>query len=317
MLVGIDEGRARPITAPVAARVPAARFAAGEHGEAGEADMRKWAALSRHVHLTRRHVIHARKQTQYRAWENARGAEAPAFKQACDALAACGGTGMGVAQLHAFLDVSRAHRAALSAELLDGPAAIQRAKWGMVRYRADRSQWDRFALKLLAWRESDTGVAGGTPRELVRVEVLMGDVNFASGGRGEESVPTKSLWRKLASAVVRHRLPVRFHAPADEYRTTKCCCACGEVTTSLTTRLRLCTSDECSAGEEWEREEGGEAPPSRRRRKRRAAPATAPQRADDTLVARSRHCRSPHLSAATLKASGNCGTATSMAPATF
>jgi hypothetical protein len=44
---------------------------------------------------------------------------------------------------------------------------------------------------------------------------------------------------------LRHNLPVRFHAPEDEYRTTKCCCACGEVTLQATTRLRLCTSAVC------------------------------------------------------------------------
>lgn len=154
------------------------------------------------------------------------------YKAARDALAAAGGAGMSVEQLRAYLGVLSAHSGALSAELLDGPAAIQRAKWGMVLYRAKLAEWDRFGRALLERRVPSCGSAraDGMSRKLLRVDVLLGDVNFASSGRGEDAVPTKSLWRKLARVVATHNLPVRFHAPEDEYRTTKCCCACGAFT---------------------------------------------------------------------------------------
>jgi len=94
--------------------------------------------------------------------------------------------------------------------------------------------------------------AGGLSHKRVRVDVLLGDVDFASSGRGEDAVPTKSLWRKLARVAATHYLPVRFHAPEGEYRTTKCCCACGGVTTPATTRLRRCVSAQCTAPREAE-----------------------------------------------------------------
>jgi len=229
--------------------VPGERFA-GQVGPEAEAEMRKWAGGSTHKCITRRRLIHASKAALHRAWENSRGVGD--YKAARDALAASGGTGMSVTQLHAFLAVSRAHSAALSDELLDGEGAIQRAKWGMVLHRAKLAEWDRFGRELLERRVPSMGraAAGGLSHKLVRVDVLLGDVDFASSGRGEDAVPTKSIWRKLARVAATHYLPVRFLAPESEYRTTKCCCACGAVTTPATTRLRRCVSAQCTAPRE-------------------------------------------------------------------
>jgi len=248
-LVGVDLGRARLISAAVALRVPGERFA-GQVGPEAEAEMRKWAGGSTHKCITHRRLIHASTAALHRAWENSRGVGD--YKAARDALAASGGTGMSVTQLHAFLAVSRAHSAALSDELLDGEGAIQRAKWGLVLHRAKLAEWDRFGRELLERRVPSVGraAAGGLSHKLVRVDVLLGDVDFASSGRGEDAVPTKSIWRKLARVAATHYLPVRFLAPESEYCTTKCCCACGAVTTPATTPLRRCVSAQCTAPRE-------------------------------------------------------------------
>jgi len=55
--------------------------------------------------------------------------------------------------------------------------------------------------------------AGGLSHKLVRVDVLLGDVDFASSGRGEDAVPTKSLWRKLARVAAIHYLPCASTRP--------------------------------------------------------------------------------------------------------
>ena len=316
-LVGVDLGRARPISAAVALRVPDAQFA-------NEADMRRWAAGSTHKCLTRRRLIHDSKARPFRAWENARGEGD--CKAARDALSASGGKGMGVEQLHAYLAVLSAHGEALSDELLDGPAAIQRAKWGMVMYRAKLAAWDRFGRALLEHRAPSCGSAraGGLSRKLLRVDVLLGDVDFASSGRGEDAVPTKSIWRKLARVVATHHLPVRFHAPQSEYRTTKCCCACGALTTAATTRLRRCVSAQCTGrgaggGGDGDAEGGREGGDDEKGQGDDEGGGETARRAQLSKAPRFHLRRAlgrPLLPAATDKASVNFGTATSTAPAT-
>jgi hypothetical protein len=77
-----------------------------------------------------------------------------------------------------------------------------------------------------------------------------GDAKFASGGRGEISVPTEGVDAAMRKVIrmhgIKHLVTMR---EIDEYNTTKCCYKCGEVTTAAPTtrpdgkgslRYRLC-----------------------------------------------------------------------------
>jgi hypothetical protein len=81
----------------------------------------------------------------------------------------------------------------------------------------------------------------------MRVEFVLGKTDFASSGRGETAVPTKSLFRELARVALVHRLPVKFHRPMDEWHITKACCACAKLQKELagSIRLRMCINPEC------------------------------------------------------------------------
>jgi len=126
-------------------------------------------------------------------------------------------------------------------------------------------------------------------------------------------VPTKSIWRKLARVAATHYQPVRFLAPESEYRTTKCCCACGAVTTPATMRLRRCASAQCTAPREAQAgaAAGGDGGVGGRRTARRRPHMETTHRFRN----RRAHGR-PMLPAAQKKASTDFGTATSTAPAT-
>lgn len=49
---------------------------------------------------------------------------------------------------------------------------------------------------------------------MIPVELLLGEATFASGGRGEQSVPTTSLFRYMVRVALQHDLPVRWRTPA-------------------------------------------------------------------------------------------------------
>ena len=126
-------------------------------------------------------------------------------------------------------------------------------------------------------------------------------------------MPTKSIWRKLARVAATHYQPVRFLAPESEYRTTKCCCACGAVTTPATMRLRRCASAQCTAPREAQA--GAAAGGDGRGGGEEDGQEEEATETTHRFRARRAHGR-PMLPAAQKKASANFGTATSPAPAT-
>jgi hypothetical protein len=142
-----------------------------------------------------------------------------AYKQALQALSSSGGYGTSYADFVKFLEVRKPHWPVLVKELITGQSAIQRAKHRMIIYRSKVSLFDWFGQRLFRQKDEDGN--------LLPVEVLLGLADFAPGGRGERSVPTRSLFRLLMRVALRHNLPVRWHKPQDEFHTTKHCYLCG------------------------------------------------------------------------------------------
>jgi hypothetical protein len=69
--------------------------------------------------------------------------------------------------------------------------------------------------------------------------VGLGDATFASSGRGELSMPTCQIGKAFLKAKRKHNHRVILQE-IDEFRTTKCCCACsGETTSKVKANGRL------------------------------------------------------------------------------
>ena len=140
----------------------------------------------------------------------------------------------------------------------------------MAMFCYKHSSLDRAALRLVSRGTEDVPLQ----RPLV---VGVGAGGFASSGRGELAAPTSKVAQALTRALQRERMRGRavHQLSIDEFRTTKCCCACGEVTDKVwrrdrngvvmenakgwrmaSRRLRSCTS--CSpAGKQRDRDVQG------------------------------------------------------------
>lgn len=110
-----------------------------------------------------------------------------------------------------------------------------RALWRMRLYRLKTSSLDRHVQQIYK-------LARGRP-----ICLGIGDANFPSTGRGEKAVPTVQMIRSIYKGATRYKNRVLKYK-IWEFRTTMCCCACGNVTqkapthlTKLSNRLRLCS----------------------------------------------------------------------------
>lgn len=111
---------------------------------------------------------------------------------------------------------------------------IDRGKYRMLLYRLKKRSLDLAAQKII-------DKANGRP-----IVFGIGNAKFAPTGKGEQSVPTTGFTKAVVRAKYRYTNRVQIKG-IDEFRTTKCCCACGSVTDApLTTkgqrsrRLRFC-----------------------------------------------------------------------------
>ena len=182
----------------------------------------------------------------------------------------------------ATLTVERSFQNVLGAEFVE-PADY--ALWRMMMFRLKRASLDRATFGLL------TRAMHGQPagRGLV---IGIGDGSFCSTGRGSLSAPTKSLDKAIFRSTRRfqdvsknrnaerekkylEKLPERkveaLNVP--EYGSTMCCCACGhltcpapvsrrdkktgEVKTTTSRRLRLCTTCDPTDGKRRDRDVQG------------------------------------------------------------
>lgn len=161
------------------------------------------------------------------------------------------------ARWEATMAAERTHEALLDAEYVESP---DYALWRMRLFRKKRRSLDNASNNLML------GAVKGQPIERHLV-VGIGDVKMASTGRGEMAAPTTALAQAFKRAIARVRATGRVVIVGSiwEYRTTMCCCGCGEVTrparvawrdkagvqlateegepqTRGSRRLRLCTS---------------------------------------------------------------------------
>ena len=236
IVIGVDEGRKKPFVAAVSL-----------HG---------W-QKPRTVVFTRSSYYADMGYWRHQAWSQQRAAR-PEVAAALLALSVAGGLkNCSPALWEATLAVERTLDAVLDAEYVESP---DYALWRMRLFRKKKRSLDRAASGLLL------GAVKGQPIERPLV-VGIGDVKMASTGRGEMAAPTTALAQAFKRAVARVLATNRIVIVVSiwEFRTTMCCCGCGEVTrpprvawrdkagvqvtgeegelmTRKSRRLRLCTS---------------------------------------------------------------------------
>lgn len=187
-----------------------------------------------------------------RRWELERMASVPLVQAALASLASSGGVGnCDDEKWRAYLNASRENDNILHAEfVLDK----ERALWRMRMFR-----WKRRSLDLAVQRLLHAALV----RERIERPLVfaVGDAGFPSTGQGELPAPTSAImvaFRRALQRVSRSGRTVVILS-LNEFRTTMCCCACGEVTTRplvavhgqngevvlrKSGRLRACTSCE-------------------------------------------------------------------------
>ena len=170
-----------------------------------------------------------------RRWELAVMAASAPLKHAVDRLS-LGSTGTCDPETwHVYLVEESARRGMLDAEFVEN---VERAKWTMQLHRAKRRSLDAAARRLVT---ATTFAENGKRHPLERTLVLgIGDADFAPGGHGQLSAPTSELDKALKRALDAVRATGRrvVELPVDEFKTTKCCCACGVDTSSPIVRRR-------------------------------------------------------------------------------
>lgn len=158
-------------------------------------------------------------------WEHGRMAQMPEVAAAVAALAESGGVrNCDPALWRRYLDEEAQHRDMLEEEFIVNK---ERATWRMVMFCYKKSSLDRAAERLTKRMTRDVPLE----RPLV---LAVGDASFAPTGRGELPSPTSAMMQALKRAQKRVEMTGRRVETMKvwEFRTTKCCCGCGEETTS-------------------------------------------------------------------------------------
>ena len=162
-----------------------------------------------------------------RRWEATIMAGSANLRAGVDALSRSGGIKNCDPECwRAYLAAETEHRPLLEEEFVDN---IERAKWAMTMHRNKKRSLDGACRRLM------NATIGPAPLVLG-----IGAAGFASGGRGELSAPTSELSKALKRAIGSERSKGRQVTvlSVDEFRTTMCCCACGEVTAPPRVRRR-------------------------------------------------------------------------------
>jgi len=158
------------------------------------------------------------------------------------------------------LGAERKHHETLDKEFILKP---DYAIWKMRLHRLKRASLDRATGEII--REA---TANQSPKRLLLLGI--GNASFSSTGKGELSAPTKAVMEALKRSLGRMKLGTGREwkiEEIEEFRSTKCCCACGEVTDSPTIwregteqksrRLRLCMTCESTEGKRRDRDVQG------------------------------------------------------------
>ncbi|KAG2486241.1 hypothetical protein HYH03_015066 [Edaphochlamys debaryana] len=193
--------------------------------------------------MTRRAYLYAQRDKRSKKWEAER-MTGTAWGEALAAMSEAGGfKNRNMATWQATLGVVAQHLTVLREEqLLPKDRALAR----MRRFRWKKAFLERGVKKLVK----------PAIEEKRQVVLGMGDAKFASGGRGEISVPTEGVDAALRKVIRMHGIrELVKQRDIDEYLTTKCCCRCGKETVAAPTkrpdgkgslRYRLCVN--CGAG---------------------------------------------------------------------
>ena len=211
VFVGVDCGRAKPYVAAIS--------------KEGFKKPQSLGFTRRRYYFDMRHSVRTR-------WEQQRVRQVHGLQDAIGELARSGGLRNCDAELwDAYFEAEAPRRELLDTEYIDNTA---RATWRMAMFCFKRSSLDRAADRMV--RQATEGVP--TQRPLV---VGVGAGGFASTGRGEMAAPTAEMDRALGRALRRERLHRGrevHRLSIDEFRTTLCCCACGELTSKVFLRDR-------------------------------------------------------------------------------
>ncbi len=199
--IGIDHGRAKPFVAAIS----------------------KAAYLRPTTNVfTRRRYYYESLHTPRYKWEQHRFHANTDLQSVLSEMAESGGLHNCVHdRWDACLVVERERQSVLEDEYYD----IERARWTMLKFRRRKASMARAVSRL--WREATEGEPLSRP-----IVITIGAANFASSGPGELPVPTAALSVAMKVEIRNQRQRGRtiIVQSADEYNTTKCCCACGAVT---------------------------------------------------------------------------------------
>jgi hypothetical protein len=203
--VGIDTGRAKLFTAAVSQNAvvkPAT------------------------VMFRRSQYYHEMRHSVRTRWDRARQDE-PTVRQAVEQLSEGSLRSCQMESWDTYLAAAKTHEQALDAEFVE---CRERAVWRMRAFRWRKASLDRAATRLM---QTATVDANGKRLDASRPLVIgIGNAGFKSTGPGELAAPTSALSQALKRAIQRVReRGRRVHVYSlDEFRTTKCCCACGSET---------------------------------------------------------------------------------------
>lgn len=161
-------------------------------------------------------------------WENNRVQSNPQLKVALTDLSEDNGT----LNVVVYIRKVNTHHQVLHDEYIIDK---ERALWKMRLYRFKKRSID-LAIRRILVKAKDRPIVIG-----------IGSASFPSTGKGEKAVPTTSLMKAFIKAHYRHHKRIVL-LKVDEFRTTLCCCACGNVTEAKvkvdgkrSARLRSCT----------------------------------------------------------------------------
>lgn len=180
------------------------------------------------VSFTRKQYYKEIKSKVRSRWENNKVASNPPLQQILVNLSEDNGT----LNMSLYIQKVSIHHEVLQQEYI---ADKERALWKMRLYRFKKRSLDLAVRRILEKAKKRHVVIG------------IGSASFPSTSKGEQAVPTTSMMKAFIKAHYRHHKRVIL-LNIDEFRTTMCCCACGNVTEAKvkadgrrSTRLRSCT----------------------------------------------------------------------------
>lgn len=244
--VGIDTGRAKLFTAAVSQNA---------------------VVKPTTVMFRRSQYYHEMRHGVRTRWDRARQ-DTPTVRQAVEQLSEGSLRSCQPESWDTYLVAAKAHEQTLDAEFVE---CSERAVWRMRAFRWRKASLDRAATRLM---QAATVAANGERLRLDASRPLVigvGNAGFKSTGPGELAAPTSALSQALKRAIqrVRERGRTVHVYSLDEFRTTKCCCACGSETVPKPIRRHQRDESGNWLVRRWRLDESGEWQPTQKDAKSR------------------------------------------------